>query len=55
MFVHFFVGSIVFLPPPPPKKKCMSCTNEIGVFFHIYKGKTTDKGTKNMGIKNALK
>lgn len=53
MFVHFFVGSIVFLPPP--KKKCMSYTNEIGVFFHIYKGKTTDKGTKNMGIKNALK
>lgn len=54
MFVHFFVGSIVVLPPPPPKK-CTSYTNEIGVFFHIYKGKTTDKGTKNMGIKNALK
>lgn len=52
MFVHFFVGSIAVLPP---QKKCMSYTNEIGVFFHIYKGKTTDKGTKNMGIKNALK
>ena len=33
----------------------MSYTNEIGVFFHINKGKTTDKGTKIMGIKNALK
>lgn len=54
MFVLFFVGSIVFLPPPP-QKKCTSYTNEIGDFFHIYKGKTTDKGTKNMGIKNALK
>lgn len=29
--------------------------NEIGVFFHIYKGKTTDKGTKIMQIENALK
>ena len=33
----------------------MSYKNEIGVFFHIYKGKTTDKGTKIMQIKNALK
>lgn len=29
--------------------------NEIGVFFHIYKGKTIDKGTKIMWIENALK